>query len=296
MASLKTALKEKFSTPQAVLKALGLDEALITSPNIGAPNVAEKDTKDAEPAFLKNMKAEDRKAYDDWMEGDRKRARDEWEKEAKDRRAKDETAAEEEKKKKEAEDRKRAHDAEEETKKKREAEDSKRVKDRRAEDARRRLGRDETEEERKKREDEEEAGDKRARDAEAIQKGVEMLEKSGGAMDAAIGKAVSAALDVERKHQAALREAIDTVRPFVGALALDEKATAETVYSTALTMKGVDKADLAGLPLAGLKSVFKHAVQRAAPSGGGGQRLAMDKGSDSVVASVLKGFKAPAKV
>ena len=253
--------------------------------------MAEKETKDAEPAFLKNMKAEDRKAYDDWMEGDRKRARDEWEKEAKDRRAKDE--AEEEKKK--AEDRKRAHDAEEETKKKREAEDSKRAKDRRAEDARRRMGRDETEEERKKRESEEEAEDKRARDAEAVQKGVEQLEKSGGAMDAAIGKAVSAALDVERKHQAALREAIDTVKPFVGVLALDEKATAETVYSTALTMKGVDKADLAGLPLAGLKSVFKHAVQRAAPTGGG-QHLAMDKGSDSVVASVLKGFKAPVKV
>ena len=96
---------------------------------------------------------------------------------------------------------------------------------------------DEDEESEKKQEAEmadKEAKDKRAKDEEEKP---DYVEKK--AMDAAISARVAAAVQDERKRQRETREAEKFVRPIIGDLAMAHDS-AEGVYRTALTAKGVD--------------------------------------------------------
>jgi 8-oxo-dGTP pyrophosphatase MutT (NUDIX family) len=121
------------------------------------------------------------------------------------------------------------------------------------------------------------AADKKAKDEAEAEK--DKPTKAG--MDAAIAKATQDTEARVLKTQRDLREAEEAVRPYVGKLAIAHDS-AESVYRTALTTLGVDKADVEGLAIGGLKAILKQMPLADAK----------DKKPIAMDASALKDFSA----
>ncbi len=164
-------------------------------------------------------------------------------------------------------------DEEAETEEEKKARMEKRAKDKAAKDkaAKDKAARDaaETPEEKASRE-KKEAEDRAAKDAEIKDRPTK----------AAMDEAIAAAVTGERKKQQDIQEALRAVRPHVGELQIAQDS-AESVYITALTMKGEKADEVKDLPLPALKMIL-----RRIPLPGAEHRMAQDIGRSTRDAEV----------
>ena len=258
MSELLTALKNKFETPKAVFKALGLDESIInkaakdwnmeTSGNSDIPSVGggKKKAMDAEKVneFLKEKLSKDDMAqYDAMCKGMDEEMDDDDDEGEKEKRMAEEKKAKDKK-----------------------AKDAKRAKDMKA-------AKDAEEKEEKEEKKEEKTGEDEEKDEDKEEK----VTKS--AMDAAIKDAKAAVI----KEQREIAKAIEDVAPYVGKLSLAFDS-AEEVYRKALKIINVDVSkvkDASALPII-LKA---HPTPGSAPKST--PRLAADSASNTSFKSLF---------